>query len=363
MKKVGVVGLGMIGGSLVKAIRSKGLCDCIVAYDKSIRITMDVLKEGTIQSAATGIDDSFEGCEVVFVCVPVDKVSEIVHQLGKVVDDHCIITDVGSTKMNVMEAVRGISLSCPFIGGHPMAGSEAAGYRAARHNLFENAYYVLTPMANTENEYLIKMTEFVKELGALPIVIDPASHDYAVAAISHVPHVLASVIVNMIKTIDGKGKMMHTLAAGGFRDLTRIASSSPALWESICLDNRENIINLLSELENNICYFKERLGKKEAGAIHDYFKVAKEYRDSFSERRVGALLKTYDIIVDVEDQPGIIASIAGKLGERGINIKNIGINNSREMEGGAMEICFYDRESQIQSYHILQSAGYSVCLR
>ncbi len=363
MKKVGVVGLGIIGGSLVKAIHKKGLADCIVAYNRNPQATRMALREGTIQQAADEIGSSFMGCEIIFICVPVDKISEVVQKLAEFTDKDCILTDVGSTKSDVIAAIQNIPLACPFIGGHPMAGSETTGYKAARANLFENAYYILTPVQGTEDRHVKKLSGFVQSFGALPIVLEPGRHDFATAAISHVPHVLASALVNAIMHLDGEDKIMHTLAAGGFKDITRIASSSPEIWESICRTNRENIAEILDRLVDGLNGFKTILCGEDKDRLKQFFLSAKEYRDSFLDNRVGAIVKTYDIVVDVEDKPGVIAAIAMLLGEHRINIKNIGINNSREMEGGAMEICFYDRNSQTSSLEILKSAGYTVNLR
>ncbi|MBP7177035.1 MAG: prephenate dehydrogenase [Thermoclostridium sp.] len=363
MKKVGVVGLGIIGGSLVKAIHKKGAADWVVAYNRNPKATQMALKEGTIQQAANEIDDSFAGCELIFICVPVDKISQVVQKLADFVDEDCILTDVGSTKSDVIRTMESIPLHCTFIGGHPMAGSEATGYKAARANLFENAYYILTPVEGTENRHVDKLSGFVQTLGALPIVLEPSRHDYATAAISHVPHVLASALVNVIRHLDGEDKIMHTLAAGGFKDITRIASSSPEIWQSICRTNRENIVEILDRFVKGIDDFKTALCGEEEEPLRRFFFNAKQYRDSFLDNRIGAIVKTYDIVVDVEDKPGVIASIASLLGEHQINIKNIGINNSREMEGGAMEICFYDGDSQARSLEILKSAGYTVILR
>lgn len=363
MKKVGVVGLGIIGGSLAKAIHKKGLADWVVAYNRNPEAARMALQEGTIQQAADEINSSFAGCEIIFICVPVDKICQTVQKLAEIVDKDCILTDVGSTKSDVVQAIEKIPLRCPFIGGHPMAGSEATGFKAARANLFENAYYILTPGQGTDKRNVEKLASFVQAFGALPIILEPGRHDYATAAISHVPHVLASALVNTIRKLDGEDRIMHTLAAGGFKDITRIASSSPEIWESICLTNRDNIADILGKLVNSIHDFKAALCEEEKDRLKPLFSVAKEYRDSFLDNRIGAIVKTYDIVVDVEDKPGVIAAIASLLGEHQINIKNIGINNSREMEGGAMEICFYDHASQSSSLEVLKSAGYTVNLR
>ena len=363
VKKIGFIGLGIIGGSIVKAVSNKGLAECVVAYNRNPDITRLALKEGTIQIAAYEIDDSFKDCDIIFVCVPVDIIPSVVRKLSGIVNKDCILTDVGSTKNDVIKAIENINMPCQFIGGHPMAGSEATGYKAARHNLFENAYYVLTPLKGTGENYINKLTQFVKSFGALPIVLEPEEHDYATAAISHVPHVLASSLVNTINELDDDKKLMHTLAAGGFRDITRIASSSPEIWKSICFANKDNIISILSIFTGKIDQYVNSLNSYDESEIKTLFSDAKDYRDSISEKRVGALFKTYDIIVDVDDRPGVIGTIASELGKHGISIKNIGINNSREMEHGAMEICFYDKESQINSLNILKSMGYTVSCR
>lgn len=363
MKKIGVIGLGIIGGSLVKAISKKGLSECIVAYNRNPEITWLAVKEGTVHIAAMETDESFRDCDIIFICVPVDVIPSIVKKLSGIVNKDCILTDVGSTKKDVMKAIENIKIPCSFIGGHPMAGSEGSGYMHARHNLFENAYYILTPQKGTGEMHTRKLSEFIESLGALPVIIKPEDHDYATAAISHVPHVLASSLVNTIKELDDDRKLMHTLAAGGFRDITRIASSPPEIWKSICLANRDNIKLIIRKFIEKTEQYMEALNRNDEKMLISLFSNAKNYRDSFSEKRVGALYKTYDIVVDVEDRPGVIGTIAGELGKFGINIKNIGINNSREMEDGAMEICFYDRESQLNSLNILKSMGYTVSCR
>lgn len=360
---VGVIGLGIIGGSLVKAIAKKGLSGYVVAYDLNGEAVETAWQEGTVHLVADESYKAFRGCEIIFICVPVDKIPSSIRKLSTIVNQNCILTDVGSTKTNVLSAISKMPLDCPFIGGHPMAGSEACGYRAARANLFENAYYVLTPTRHCSPSHVERLSQFIGALGALPVVMEADKHDYATAAISHVPHVLASALVSTIKQLDDQDNIMHMLAAGGFKDITRIASSSPGIWESICLTNRENIIYILDELEKNIDLFKGVLSRNEEKALNSFFCNAKEYRDSFSDKRIGALLRTYDIVVDVEDRPGVIAHIASLLGNHDINIKNIGINNSREMEGGAMEICFYDQDSQQASHRILKGMGYTVICR
>ena len=241
-----------------------------------------------------------------------------------------------------------------------MAGSEKTGYNASSDFLFENAYYVLTPTIKTTEYQLDTLIKLVKEIKALPVVLNPDIHDLSTAAISHVPHVIASGLVNMVKELDCNDRIMHMLAAGGFKDITRIASSSPEIWEHICMSNKDKIIGVLEKYTDIVETFIYQLRSDNNQEINSFFKKAMEYRDSFADKKKGALISTFDVLVDVRDEPGIIARIATILSDNNINIKNIGIMNNRELEQGVLAISFYDEDSQRKSYELLVGLKYSV---
>lgn len=361
--QVGFIGLGLIGGSIAKAIKKNNLSKKIIAYDIDSSSLDLAYREQIVDVCVEDIDERFKECSIIFLCCPVQVNIDIFNQLIKIVNNDCIITDVGSTKEAIMAAVNASNSSIPFIGGHPMAGSEKYGYGASTARLFENAYYILTPANNTQDLHLNTLYSLLKSINALPIVVTPDQHDFITATISHVPHIIAASLVNMVKNLDSNEGYLHTLAAGGFKDITRIASSSPAMWQQICLSNKTNIIKILSYFRTDLDIIINMIQEGDQHVIYDFLEGARTYRDSFQEKKAGALLPSYAVTVDVEDKPGIIAQIAFLLSEHEISIKNIGIINNREHTSGVLEIVFYDESCLEKSIDILTKMQYVVYKR
>lgn len=362
-EKVGFIGLGLIGGSLAKAIKKYKLAKKIIAYDIDKSSIALAQKEKVVDFYAENIDESFKNCSLIFLCCPVNINIEVYKKLINLVNKDCIITDVGSTKDHIFKAINELNMPIPFIGGHPMVGSEKTGYQASTSHLFENAYYILTPDSlDTRNNGYNLLIDLIKEIKALPIIIPAELHDFLVAIISHAPHLIAASLVNTVKELDSDS-YLHTLAAGGFKDITRIASSSPLMWQQISTSNKDNIImalnHFISQLQNIIFYME----KDQEDKIYSFFEEAKIYRQSFQEKAFGSIIQTYSIAVDVIDEPGIIASIAALLAKHNISIKNIGIINNREFIEGVLEIVFYDNEALEKSFTILSDNKYTVYKR
>ncbi|MBC7958735.1 MAG: prephenate dehydrogenase [Vallitaleaceae bacterium] len=363
METIGFIGLGLIGGSLAKAIKKNHLAQTIVAYDLDTASLQTAKVEGIVDICAQDIDLLFKHCEIIFLCCPVQVNMDAYRSLTEVVEPTCIITDVASTKQEIIDFVSKCGAPLPFIGGHPMTGSENFGYAASRAHLFENAYYVLTPSFGTSSHQIELLCDFIKGIKALPIVIPPEDHDHVTATISHVPHVIAASLVHLVKALDSTDGHMHTLAAGGFKDITRIASSSPVMWQQICLTNQQNIVEILQMFQKDLKETIHHIENGDGQALYDFFEAAREYRDTFQEKKPGALMQTYAITVDVVDEPGIIAQIATLLSNYNISIKNIGILNNREHTNGVLEIVFYDEESTFQSMKVLTDMQYIVYKR
>lgn len=167
------------------------------------------------------------------------------------------MTDVGSTKTSIHETVAALGMESCFVGGHPMAGSEKTGYESSTDHLLENAYYIITPTPHTPASHTDRMVNVAKAIGALPLVLDYHRHDFIVAAISHLPHLIASSLVNLVHDCDSEDQMMKRLAAGGFKDITRIASSSPVMWEQICMTNTGNITEVLDRYIDSLTTLRE----------------------------------------------------------------------------------------------------------
>lgn len=356
MKNIGIIGLGLIGGSIAKALKEKTDYK-IVACNRSEKSLTDAKSEGVIDDYTLGDLSIFSECDIVFICTSVDKIPDYVSMLIPYIKKDCIITDVGSTKKRIYSRMLNFKDIC-FIGGHPMAGSEKTGYKSAKPHLLENAYYILAPAPNISNSQIMAMEELVKVIGAIPIVLNPDFHDYTVAAISHVPHIIASALVNTVKELDDKESYMHTLAAGGFKDITRIASSSPEVWQSICEDNRDKILEVLKVFKNNIENIENTLLNNES--LYSFFDNAKEYRDSFVSKKTNTPYSISGITVDIQDKPGAIGTIATILNSQGLNIKNISILNSRDYSEGALEIIFDTQSDKDKAITILEFMNYTV---
>jgi len=356
----GFIGLGLIGGSIAKALKKNKREVTVYAYDTDASSLRLAKEEGTADVILEHIGEQFSDCHIVFLCAPVSCNGENLRTLTQFLSRDCVLTDVGSVKTPIHRQVAALGLEPLFIGGHPMAGSERYGYANAKPTLLENAYYILTPTKTVPKKKLDFYADLVKAMGAIPLILSCQKHDYVTAAVSHLPHVIASCLVNLVRECDTGEEIMKRIAAGGFKDITRIASSSSDMWQQICLENRENICALLSRYIETL---QEIKGQIEAGGdeeIYDFFSRARIYRDSFSNASSGPIKKSFSLQVDIADEPGALASIATMLALRGISIKNIGITHNREFAEGALSIEFY-RENDLDAANaLLKSRGYGV---
>ncbi|WP_105614235.1 prephenate dehydrogenase [Vallitalea okinawensis] len=357
---IGIIGLGLIGGSLAKAIKRSHPQIDIVAFDQNEKSLLLAKEQGIINSYTLTIDSAFSTRDIIFLCLPVEKNQHVISQLTDLVNSQCILTDVGSTKNSICEAFNNVDLPCTFIGGHPMTGSEKSGFKASKAYLFENAYYILCPNEDVHTDQVALLKGLIESFGALVIIMDAKEHDYVTSAISHVPHVVASSLVAFVESLDEHNLLLKQLAAGGFKDITRIASSSPEMWQSICLANSKQIEEQLDVFMDVIRTIKKFIQRKDEEGLSHFFQSSKIYRDSFKVHALDPLIKTYELRIDVEDQPGTIAQVATLLSKNNLNIKNIGIVNNREHERGILEIIFYDKESRNESATLLQTSGYNV---
>lgn len=358
--KIGFVGLGLIGGSIAKAIRQYYPEYEIVAFDKNKETLALATQESIIDVAATTIDDNFNHCDYIFLCTPVSFNTAYLKQLTNYLHEDCILTDVGSVKSSIHKEVEALGIEEYFIGGHPMAGSEKSGFINSKAMLIENAYYVLTPTRKVSQEKIDAYVKFVESLRSIPIILDYQEHDYATGTISHLPHIIASTLVNFVRDTDTKNELIKNLAAGGFKDITRIASSSPTMWQHICLKNKENISHILGEYIHSLEKAKMLIDQEDEHALYNMFDSSRNYRNSIPDVSAGPIKKTFAVYCDIIDEAGGIAAIATILASNNLNIKNIGIVNNREFEEGVLRIEFYDEGSSKKAAELLQKFRYIV---
>ncbi len=360
-KHYGFIGLGLIGGSMARCLKKYNPEARISAYTRSTRTTTIALDDGIIDDVLSGPDDEkIRNCDMIFLCAPVGTNIEALEQMAPLLDPGCLVTDVGSVKTNIHDAVRRLGLTKQFIGGHPMTGSEKSGIEASNDHLFENAYYILTPEAEVPKDWIQEYYDMVNSFLALPLVISCEQHDYITAAVSHLPHVIASALVNTVHNLDSREEYMKMIAAGGFKDITRIASSSPEMWEQICVYNNHNISDVMDEFIRLLTEARDHMNAGDGSHIYKMFEHSRDYRDSFQEAPRGTIKKTYRIYCDIMDEAGAIATIATILAIQRISIKNIGILHNREFEEGVLRIEFYDEETMRDAAAILKRHKYQV---
>ena len=244
-----------------------------------------------------------------------------------------------------------------------MAGSERSGFEHSTDRLIENAYYILTPGGEVPLDKLTDFTELVASLGAIPMVLTAEEHDFITAGVSHLPHIIASALVNLVKTLDNDAEYMKTIAAGGFRDITRIASSSPVMWQQICLDNNRNISNVLDDYIRMLIQIRCAIDNQDPDYIYQMFASSRDYRDSIDVIDNSLTRRAYVLYIDIADEAGGIATITTILAMDKISIKNIGIIHNREYEEGVLRIEFYDVEAFQRSITILENRNYTVHVR
>ncbi|MCI8565029.1 MAG: prephenate dehydrogenase [Lachnospiraceae bacterium] len=347
---VAFIGFGLIGGSIAKGFRRQQRPMQIYAYARRREVLEQARQEGVVDEILDSAKDRrLCECDYIFLCTPVADAIRYMADLKTLMKPGCILTDVGSTKAEIHRAAETLGLEDCFIGGHPMAGSEKSGYAYASDHLVENAYYVLTPAAKVPAKSVKHFQELIGGLGAIVLALDYERHDYVVAAISHLPHLIASSLVNLVRDCDDELHTMKTVAAGGFKDITRIASSSPVMWQQICLTNGRHIESVLGDyiasLNETLAFVREGNGDR----LYRFFDGAREFRDSIPSASMGPLKKDFSIYCDIVDESGAIATIATILASHQINIKNIGILHNREFEEGVLKVDFYDQESADQA--------------
>lgn len=335
IRRVTIVGLGLIGGSVALAAgRGKGIL--VRGVDPDPDTLGYALEHGMVAEAATPDDAVSRGwftgvhSDLVVLATPVSATRAWLTRLADLGYDG-IVSDVASTKAAVVTAAECSGGRFTFVGGHPMAGSERSGVTAASATLFDGAYYILTPAPSTDMNAYRKVHAFVTSLGARVVSVEAAAHDEAVAVVSHVPHVAAAALVELAsERAESAGADLLRLAAGGFKDMTRIAAGSPELWTGICLDNAPAVIAGLSGLEDVLAEFRRRVEARDAEAVRAWLARPAEIRRALPAQWVPATTRLTELLVPVSDRPGVVGAVTTAASRAGCNIEDIEIDHQSE---------------------------------
>lgn len=359
---IGFIGLGLIGGSIARGLKRSHPDVTVMAYMRTRETLEQARQEGIVDVILPEPGEALSACDLIFLCTPVEYNAAYLSRIRPYLKPGALVTDVGSTKTDIHSEVIRLGMEDVFVGGHPMAGSEKTGFEHSSDRLLENAYYIITPTAKSSQGDIDRLVAVAEAVGSIPIVLDCGRHDQITAAISHLPHIVASSLVNLVRDSDGQDGLMNRLAAGGFKDITRIASASPQMWEQNCMANSKNLAVCLKQYIRSLEKALAQLEAKDSPGIFELFKSSGEYRNTFSETRKGALEPEYSFTVDIADEVGSISTISVILAAGGISIKNIGINHNREQGEGALRIVFYDKEAMEKAWGRLEKYHYELSM-
>ena len=273
---VTIIGVGLIGGSIGLALKSRGLSRQIVGVGRDARTLERAREAGVIDTVAASLEDGVAAADFIVVCTPVDRIAEDVLRCAELAPRRAVITDAGSTKGNILRELQG-RLSpdqAVFVGSHPLAGSEKKGAANARADLFVHRLVVVTPSDDSDPEAVAVVERFWRLLDAQVIRMDPEAHDRALATTSHLPHAVASALAGVTPV------EWLPLTAGGFRDSTRIAAGDPALWTAIFLANQSAVLAAIEQFFQRIMMFRDALAADNATAVHDWLEQGKRVRDA-----------------------------------------------------------------------------------
>lgn len=353
MPGVAIIGVGLIGGSIGMAARERGLGPVTGWVRNQSRADLCV-ESGAVDRMAPTLEEAVEGAELVFCCVSVGAIADVASRALEASGEETVVTDVGSTKQ---ELVAHLGSDPRFIGGHPLAGAETAGVEAARPDLYDDSRWLLTPTASTSGVLYDRLQRFVQALGARPVAIDAVEHDRAMAVVSHLPHVLANLMVG--EGLPGSERL--GAVAPSLRDATRVAGSNPEIWAEIFATNHGAVVDAIGRSIAFLEDAREVIGSADPERIGKWQREASARRATLSgiETMAGA---THRLTVLVPNRPGVLAQIALALGEAGVNISDMSLDPAPDMSSGAISIWVAGPEQADRAVECVTGLGHRVSI-
>ena len=353
-KRISIFGLGLIGGSIAKALKNSNQSFYIQGFDKE-EVTFKALKEKIIDEKINSIKECLDS-DIIFLCLPTELSLEYFVKISPLIKDGKIITDVSGVKGVFEEKWNAIESKGLYIGGHPMTGKETNGYDSADELLFENSVYIISDAVKDKSK-LDELVSVVKLLGARVRYLNPYLHDKVISRVSHLPQLLAVSLVNAVSE-NGENINYLDFAAGGFRDMTRIASSSFNIWESVLKMNKKEILSSIELLRENLNKIEESLQADNYAAIEALFEKARKRRDEIPKNAKGFINPLVDVFIYVKDEPGVLSKLSTIMYKNNINIKDVELLKIREGTGGTFRTSFENEEIAAIARRLMEEAGF-----
>ncbi|MDD2734199.1 MAG: prephenate dehydrogenase/arogenate dehydrogenase family protein [Desulfuromonadaceae bacterium] len=280
INRLAIIGVGLIGGSLARALREAGAVGSVVGIGRSLANLEEALALGICDEITRDVRKGVAGADMVFISVPVCAIPAVVAEIAPSLAPGCIVTDGGSVKTAIVSECEALMPSgCHFVGGHPIAGTEHSGAAASFATLYRGKRCILTPTERTDRAALATVDHLWRLTGAEVCSMEPGHHDRIFAEISHLPHMAAYALVHAVGTADVEGENVLSYTAGGFRDFTRIASSDPAMWRDISLMNREALLKSIDGFSASLAELRRRIDTSDQAGLTEFFTIAKQFRD------------------------------------------------------------------------------------
>jgi prephenate dehydrogenase len=353
--RLAVIGTGLIGASVGLAAKRTGAT--VSGFDEDEATAEGALERGAVDEVKPTLAEALGGADLAVVAVPVGRLAAQVRTVLDASAEDCTVTDVGSTKSAVCDAAAG---STRFIGGHPVCGSEARGPAHATADLFEGATWFLSPLPHSDPARYRLVHGLVGDLGAVPVAIDPGAHDRLVALTSHLPHVLANVLVNHAGATRIDGHEPLSSAGGSLRDMTRVAGANPRIWVDIFLENAEALRVALAEHRRGLEQVDAALASGDAGFLARWIGEAARNRRGMISEAYGDPGQLHRLRVHVPDRPGVLAGITQALGAERINIEDFELQHQSPERGGDLTVLVAGEREAERAAALLEAQGYGV---
>ncbi len=351
VRRVAVIGTGLIGGSIALALRDRRPDVEVVGFDRDLGQLAVAVERGAVAATASPAD-AVAQADVVVLAVPTGAVQAALAEVAPALRPGTLVTDVASVKGPVAEAARELLPGAvAFVGGHPMAGAERGGMAHADALLFENAVYVLTPNGPTVDPRAVWLA---RSVGARPVGLTAERHDAVVAAVSHLPQLAAVALVELASEV---GDDALALAAGGFRDMTRIASSPFGMWGDILTANRDAALGALDAYAARLATLRDAVAAGDLNVLADSFAASAATRSAIPSHSKGFLTPLAEVTLWAHDRVGFLATVTGALADAALNVKDLELLRVREGEGGAFRLAFADGPTADQAVEVLRSLG------
>jgi prephenate dehydrogenase len=350
--RIAVLGVGLIGGSIGLSVRHSGSAS-VAGYDSDPATLAAAVEREAIDTAAASVAEAVVGADVCFACAPVGALPALVGEALELAGPECAVTDVGSTKRSIIDAVS----DQRFIGGHPIAGSEAAGVGGARADLFEGATWYLTPIENSSGVLYGRLHKLLVALGARPVAIDADAHDRLLAAVSHLPHVLANVLVDSAGTVAPADSIPRV--GPSFRDATRVAGANSAIWTDIYLSNARAIAAAIDEGRERLAEVAGMLRAGDSAGLTEWNERAREQRKRLLDADLpGGPVQELRVIVP--NRAGVLAELALSLGRGGVNIVDMALAPAPDNRSGAISFWIAGERAAARARELIERLGFPV---